>query len=641
MNKNIEEMILKKEYKSASDAIIAFLNSIDRNTIENWISYKEILVYKSLNKEYYENFIKPLTKKISIDFPEIENYTQQVSIINEVFEYLLENLEEDYQVYKGENLLFVVCRIISQYENFIHDLNKILNENENNPMIDKIMNINQTNIEMAINSLNRMLRKIFSEKNKFTNMGNIKDYREFIKKISGGDFINIMCKLNSTDDVLEMVKANEVNVVAYDYENDEFKLKYPVKRMVKFDLPKLRQRTFDNINFIKYHKKSPQNLKILKGENIRSFVEMGEDAFKLKVDLLSEEFMINIKTILVDALRFTEFILFENYIDINKISENVVIHGNRMKFTFDDLIYCHIAILGLANYYYIAEELFDCEKQKHSITSLINLKKENLNSIIVAICSYCLNKMITKDVVDEVIDFYTYGSYDIWDVFCTPLICIGQQYIISPSVIMATNFGRVFIEHINKLEIEFKKGDIFEENFKLMLKEHDFEVYTPEKSQLNFTTAKGHIGDIDVLAIKDDYIFCAQLKNRPMPLERQEFINYDRKLHKALKQLKYVEEFLAENPKKILDFYDLRDLGKFKIIKFNVSNSFYRSGECIEDIYITDMSALNVLFDSGKITVRDGEKDIIKYLRKNDKVKAEELENFLKEPYFMQKGVYL
>ena len=53
------------------------------------------------------------------------------------------------------------------------------------------------------------------------------------------------------------------------------------------------------------------------------------------------------------------------------------------------------------------------------------------------------------------------------------------------------------------------------------------------------------------------------------------------------------------------------------------------------------MSALNVLFDYGKITIRDGEKDIIKYLRKNDKVSPEELVDFLKNPYFIWKGVYL
>ncbi|MCT4543241.1 MAG: hypothetical protein N4A63_06850 [Vallitalea sp.] len=126
-----------------------------------------------------------------------------------------------------------------------------------------------------------------------------------------------------------------------------------------------------------------------------------------------------------------------------------------------------------------------------------------------------------------------------------------------------------------------------------------------------------------------------------MPLDQKGFINYDRKLIKPFKQLKYANEYLNENPKKILEFYGIEDLSRFKIIRFSISNSFYRSGECIDGIYTTDMSALNVLFDSGKITMRDGTKKNIKYIRKANKVTSEELEKFLEDPYFMWKGVYL
>lgn len=206
---------------------------------------------------------------------------------------------------------------------------------------------------------------------------------------------------------------------------------------------------------------------------------------------------------------------------------------------------------------------------------------------------------------------------------------------------MSNNFGRTFIDHIGKLEIDLKDGNIFEENLKIMLSDHDFKVYSPQKPQLNFTTRNGNKGDIDILAIKDNYIFCAQLKNKPMPLDRQEHINYDRKINKAIKQLKFVTEFIGENPKKILDFYGIKDLNKYKIIRFSVSSSFYRSGECLDGVFTTDISALNVLFDSGKITLNNGEKKKIKYLRKGDKVTAKEFEKFLKDPYFLWKGVYL
>ena len=433
----------------------------------------------------------------------------------------------------------------------------------------------------------------------------------------------------------------EVNVIDYNFKTEEFHIKYPYDRVVKFDLPKLRQRKYDHNQLFKNIKNNLENLTILQKESISCYIEFGDNAFKIKMDLLSKEFLTIIKTIITDSLNFTEHILLDNYIDVNKLIDNVVIYGKKMKFTFKDLFYFRMAILGLANYYYLGEELFFAQKQKHSITSAINIDKKELNTIIKAICFYCFDKVIVSDVIDEIIDFYTFGSYEVKDIFCCPLIKIRDTYTISPSLIMSTNFGRVFIEHINKLEIDFKQGDIFEDNLKLMLEKHDFKVYNPRKAQLNFTTAEGHIGDIDILAIKGKYIFCAQLKNKSMPLEKREYVNYDRKLNKVLKQLKYVEEYFEQNPQKVLEFYEIEDLSKYKIIKFYVSNSFYRSGECIENIYITDMSALNVLFDYGKITIRDGEKDIIKYLRKNDKVSPEELVDFLKNPYFIWKGVYL
>lgn len=132
---------------------------------------------------------------------------------------------------------------------------------------------------------------------------------------------------------------------------------------------------------------------------------------------------------------------------------------------------------------------------------------------------YCFDKSISDEVLDELIYYYTYGAYGIFDVFCTPLLKYDNQYIIIPSVIMSNNFGRIFIDHIGKLEIDLKDGNIFEENLKIMLSDHDFKVYSPQKPQLNFTTRNGNKGDIDILAIKDNYIFCAQLKNKPMPLD--------------------------------------------------------------------------------------------------------------------------
>ncbi|MCT4543242.1 MAG: hypothetical protein N4A63_06855 [Vallitalea sp.] len=508
MGEKVQELLSKKDYKKAIDETIGFLKSMDRDKIENWIVYKNILVYKPSDEECYTNFIRPLSIKLLTLFPELKEYINQIFIINDALQGIYTNLKKDFLPYTKGNMLFTVYSIACMYENFIHDLNIKLNRYIGDKHIERIMDVHQNNIDRAIGSLNRMMNIIFDEKYKFSNNYKELGFEKFIEKMkeeSDNNFVEIICKLNSIEDVLEMVRAKEVTVDSYD--GNEFQLKYPIKRFLKYDLPKMRLRTFEKINFKKYSQKSPKNFKMLKSEDIRPFVEISRDSFKLKIDFLSEEFLTNLKTILIDTKRYTEFILFENYIDVNKMSKNVIIRGETKAFTFDDMIHFHIAILGIANFYYIAEEVFISEKQKHSITSVINIDRMSLKMYIVLFFKYFIDKDITNQAVDELIDYYTFGTYDICDVFCTPLIRCGNICTIVPSVVMLTNFGRMFIEHINKLEINLKEGDIFEKNFKLMLEEHGFKVYNPEKSQLNFTTQKGRQGDIDVLAVKDDYIF--------------------------------------------------------------------------------------------------------------------------------------
>lgn len=643
MEEKLKEFLEKKDYKKAIAETVEFLKSMDRDKIENWIVYKNVLLYNPSDKEHYTNFIKPLSTKLLTLFPELKEYISQIFIINDALQGIYTKLEKDFLPYTKGNMLFTVYSIACMYESFIHDLNIKLNSYIGDKHIERIMNVYQTNIDKAIASLNRIMNIIFDERYKFSNNYKNLGFEKFIEKMkeeSDNSFVETICKLNSIEDVLEMVKAKEVFVNSYN--GNEFQLNYLIKRLLKYDLPKMRLRTFENINFKKYSQKVPENFNLLKPEDIRQFIEIDEDSFKLKIDVSSKKFLTNLKTILIDAERYTDFIIFENYIDAKKMEENVVIRGEAKAFTFDDMIHFHIAILSIANFYYIAEELFISEKQKNSITSAIRIDRISLEKYISEFYkNFIVDNNITKEAVVELIDYYTFGTYDICDVFCTPLILCDDTYTIIPSVVMRTNFGRMFFEHINKLEISFKDGDNFEKNFKMMLEEHGFKIYNPEKSQLNFTTQKGNKGDIDVLAIKENYIFCAQLKNKLMPLDQKGFINYDRKLIKPLNQLKYVNEYLSENPKKILEFYGIEDLSKYKIIRFSVSNSFYRSGECIDGIYTTDMSALNVLFDSGKITMRDGDKKNVKYLRSGDKVTSEEFEKFLDDPYFMWEGVYL
>jgi len=111
-----------------------------------------------------------------------------------------------------------------------------------------------------------------------------------------------------------------------------------------------------------------------------------------------------------------------------------------------------------------------------------------------------------------------------------------------PSVILQSNFGRTFVNHMNKLKVNLRSGELLEKYVFSMFKEHNFKVYESTKTQLNFKLPDNREGDIDILALKGKCLFYGQIKNKPSPLDEKDFINYDRKLSKlATKQLKHAK----------------------------------------------------------------------------------------------------
>jgi hypothetical protein len=236
MGEKVQELLSKKDYKKAIDETIGFLKSMDRDKIENWIVYKNILVYKPSDEECYTNFIRPLSIKLLTLFPELKEYINQIFIINDALQGIYTNLKKDFLPYSKGNMLFTVYSIACMYENFIHDLNIKLNRYIGDKHIERIMDVHQNNIDRAIGSLNRMMNIIFDEKYKFSNNYKELGFEKFIEKMkeeSDNNFVEIICKLNSIEDVLEMVRAKEVTVDSYD--GNEFQLKYPIKRFLKYD----------------------------------------------------------------------------------------------------------------------------------------------------------------------------------------------------------------------------------------------------------------------------------------------------------------------------------------------------------------------------------------------------------------------
>ena len=121
---------------------------------------------------------------------------------------------------------------------------------------------------------------------------------------------------------------------------------------------------------------------------------------------------------------------------------------------------------------------------------------------------------------------------------------------------------------MNTLSINIREGHGMEEYIKNIFEEHEFHVFRHGKRQLNFRMSDGKNGDIDFLAVKDKYIFFAQIKNRPSPLYDKEFVKYERKIkHVAERQMEIACEYIKQS-KEIKEYYKKIILMSIKWYRF-------------------------------------------------------------------------
>lgn len=508
------------------------------------------------------------------------------------------------------------------------------------------MNNELSSYQMVIESLNSMLIILLSQKEEFKPKNNATDVIAHInrinKKISNGSYlIKIMSELTFVNEIYKSVKKEDSNVEKLNDNTFIFR-HIDQQTYLRSVIANERIRNFDNKTFFDSIYRLPKDFKFFDEGKIEKYIEISENKFTLKMDLLSEDFFDNFITSSVAIERFNKQIFCENYIELGKCDELVMINKIKKKYNFGDIIDFYFGLYTLANFYYSAEKYFFSKERKSSITPILNTNRQSLIVYMSSFFTYYLKKNVKNEVISELVDFYTFGNDAINDLYYQPLLNYHGNILIMPSIIIQNNFGRTFVNHMNKLDIGLRKGDLLEKYIKIMFKEHGFKVYDPDKSQLNFMLSETKKGDIDILALKDRYIFYGQIKNKPSPLDERDFINYDRKLLKvAVKQLKFAKEYLLSNPEKILKYFEIQDIKEFKLIPFILTNSFYRSGEIIDGVSITDMSSMHKLFDDGKISYMNLDGVIFhKKIRQGNFVESIELENHLLNPYFLDVNIY-
>ena len=275
----INQLLNDKDYQKAYDLTLKIIRGLDKDKIENWIAYKDILIYKHNDKKYIEKYLNPLKELLKIEFPALNEFIQQVDIINVALEELYFYIEKQLEDYRNEDYYYVLLTIINQYEIIAHKLNEALNKVTENNFLQVSLNYH-FDLNNLINSLNSSLRRLLDEEKSFFNEDDIIDPDMYLTKLKEQykyDFTIIMCKINSILDVYEALKDKIVIIESYN--GDEFKLRYNHENFIKYNLPQIRKQEFDNEYFIKNSTEIPSEFQPLTANELTKLVELKKIIF--------------------------------------------------------------------------------------------------------------------------------------------------------------------------------------------------------------------------------------------------------------------------------------------------------------------------------------------------------------------------
>lgn len=592
---------------------------------------------------------------MKIHFKVLDDYIECCEVINQEYIILKEKLNKNIEKLYKFPYPTVKIVIISKLEKFIHQLMRQSREEEfNSTDAFEIYNIKYNSVMMyqaAVEGLNWILKDLSKKEDLFNNdIKYIKNQEKFYENLNDcfeqtldpKKWVELINNLKSLNLIINEIKTEEIKV---NNESNRILFKYKnIKEYKKKRIGDLRTYNFQQIQQRDFMQKELSDIIDIDEIDIDNILKPknNSDNFELKVDFESKEFLYVLQECGKNFSFQVEQIYKNNLIDPESVDQKIKKGKKELTATYDDAIKFYFSIKSIAILYYTAVKFYHEKNDKLPQIPFLGIKKDGLYILIRQIFWVIKKNDLEKVKFNELIKLFTFGSDDIFDLYYKPLVVEQEEHIkIVPSLFENNNFSRTFLNHMNLINASFKKGWAFEEYIKKKFEENGFKVYNKQSPDLNFELDSNKKGDIDILMLKDEYIFYGQLKNRAQPLEDGDYISFDRKINKkAIKQLRHGEEFLKSNPDYIVNFFGIDDIDNYKLIPFIVTNSFYGSGEKREGIPIIDKSALEIFF-RGYIAICEGNEVVFKKrLRDKDKSLGENFNQFLKEPYFLDEKLY-
>lgn len=566
---------------------------------------------------------------------DLKDYVRQCQLLNKELDHYGERFNvmiRELYLLHPTNALHVILNVFENINHYI--LNEKPNELERIYYGPFVYNMESV-FESSTTALNRMLGLWLSGCHKGAFRG--KYNQELSLKEAGAELqkqlVPIVRAVNHLEWLCEQISIQQVTL-----EENMSQVIFTIqdnKDYYRYKLPTIRE-TVRMHSFFFREEKPSQSSKQIDYNRIVKVKESGDD-FKLVfgIDILLNQLKESIEIANKNTLLMLQDMYITNMMDMKVSSKEIKV--------FEAFMFYH-CLRTFAVIYYEATKHFMKTYQKEPKAPFLCFRNNEIIKYLQPLLKALFKRDVSTEEINNFIGLFTFGNDGINDLYYKPIIVCQDSVVLNPSIYIMNNFAKTFLNHLSTLGVNLsERGDTFEVAVQSLFEIHEFKVYK-EKYPFNFIYENKTVeGDIDLIARKGSYLYVGQLKNRLEPLESQDYRGADKKIKIGVKQSKKTLLYIQQNPEEFCGKIGIKldELKGMEIKPFVLVSCFYGSGQIIDDIPVTDMSALTRFLSEGQIRVFPGDGEpFVQDLRTQGEVIPEEFNDFLMNPYFLNSDVY-
>lgn len=630
----IIQLLEKKKYQLAYNKFKEYLEQViqnehfSKNTFIRELKGKQILINMTSDKKIGKLFCRPIIDLLlEKNIEGLNNYLLQCMYINDQFEILNSDLDNLLEELKDSNQSVALHKILGSFETLNHE---ILEEKNANPLNfhQYLVKQKETLYENGMEGLNIILKK-------WCSMSSKEEFKK--KKTREKDIINLKPLALNQDTWLKIVglkflywliDETSINNMEIKKEKESIEFKYvDTNEYIRYRLPVLRESSLNGKFTINLSYGSP-DLNEIDFDKVMALKYEGEH-FILKLELIDtyKHLLNSINVGRIESIKIAKFLRIKNLSEIDYKDINI-----QEAFMF------YFCIRNMAEIYYNATEYYISKYKKYPKAPFLTVRMESLYYQYNRPLSKVFKRDLTMKDFEKWVEFFTFGSNNIFDLYYKPLIRDKGSIVIIPSLFLMNNVYMTFIKHLQYLKIDMSsKGTIFEQENRKLLSRANLKVNN-EDYTFNYYSAKNKAtvkGDIDLLAWDENYLFVAEVKNHLDPVEPEDYRGTNKVLKKAHSQLKKILMYIDECPKEFCEVVGMSEekLKSLEIVPFIIISGYFRSGEKYEDIQVVDFNSLEKFIDDGYLSIKAIDKDLVK-VSLRDEINSEEIKNYLDIPYY-------